>query len=383
MSAHSDIWELERTINRRQEELQNAVIEAIRELGNTTKENIPQLKDLRDALRDNSRVALINNSPILNVYVTVDYYTNTFTGEKVELLLQVVKTIYPEITTIQYNRFNGQSFFKLIVVTPEEQAQLAALKEQEEQERKEQERFEKQKEINVALVRSRIPESRWDEYTFKDFNVVDIDKNHSNKEAYRLARQFAGADSDDENSQDGWHHFLAYIGSPGSGKTRLAFTVGLYLIRHDQTFVRYWQVQDLFETLKSTFNGKRDNSRNHPVYVDDDDDGNFNFTTPPERQSYNEIIQSLKECKTLILDDLGAENDTEWVRSILDMIIDHRYENEMNTIITSNVSDISELSPRIASRFSEGNVCKILMPDFRKIKAVQREKKSRKVASNG
>ena len=326
---------------------------------------------------------MVDHTPILDIY-SFSAYEDVFSQANISLLQTAITPVLPQFTMIQYNEFSGKhSELYSLIATPEELARLAALKEQEEQERKEQERFEKQKEINVALVRSRIPESRWDEYTFKDFNVVDIDKNHSNKEAYRLARQFAGADSDDENSQDGWHHFLAYIGSPGSGKTRLAFTVGLYLIRHDQTFVRYWQVQDLFETLKSTFNGKRDNSRNHPVYVDDDDDGNgnFNFTTPPERQSYNEIIQSLKECKTLILDDLGAENDTEWVRSILDMIIDHRYENEMNTIITSNVSDISELSPRIASRFSEGNVCKILMPDFRKIKAVQREKKNRKVTN--
>ena len=242
MSAHSDIWELERTINRRQEELQNAVISAVQLMGNTTRENIRQLTGMRDALRDDNRLALINNSPVLNIYSKLSDYDNTFTGEDAELFLKVVKTVWPNITTIQYSRFGGQSFTQ-IIATPEELAQLATLEEQEEQERKEQERFEKRKEINVALVRSRIPESRWDEYTFKDFNVVDIDKNHSNKEAYRLARQFAGADSDDENSQDGWHHFLAYIGSPGSGKTRLAFTVGLYLIRHDQTFVRYWQVR--------------------------------------------------------------------------------------------------------------------------------------------
>jgi DNA replication protein DnaC len=202
---------------------------------------------------------------------------------------------------------------------------------------------------------------------------VDIDKNHSNKEASRLARQFTRIDchseEDTERIQEGWANFLTFIGTPGSGKTRLALTIGLYLIRHDAESVRYWQVQDLFETLKGTFNKSQ---KRHNSYDGNDDEID---------DSYNKILESIKGCETLILDDLGAENGTEWVRSILDMLVDYRYENKMNTIITSNVSDVSELSPRIASRLSEGNICKILMPDFRKIKAVQREKKSRKVTN--
>jgi len=367
MNAHSEIWELNRTINRRQEELQKTLISAVQLMGNTTRENIRQLTGMRDALRDDNRLALINNSPVLNIYSKLSDYDNTFTGEDAELFLKVVKTVWPDITTIQYSRFGGQSFTQ-IIATPEELAQLATLEEKEKQEEEEDRRQEKIREINVALVHSRIPDNLWDVYTFKDFKVTDIDKNHSNKEAYRLARQFAGADPDDENAQDGWHNFLTYIGTPGSGKTRLALTVGLYIIKSgDETFIRYWQVQDLFEVLKGTFNKSQQRHNSYDGNNDGADD------------SYNKIIESLKECSTLILDDLGAENGTEWVRSILDMVIDYRYSHELKTIITSNASDVSELPPRIASRLSEGNICKILMPDFRKVKALQRENKNRKV----
>jgi len=146
----------------------------------------------------------------------------------------------------------------------------------------------------------------------------------------------------------------------------LALTIGIYLIRNDGESVRYWQVQELFETLKGTFNKSQQRYNSHDGNDDEGDD------------KYNKILTSLKSCRTLILDDLGAENGTPWTDAILDMIIDYRYSHEMDTIITSNV-DISKLSPRIASRLSEGNICKILMPDFRKVKALQRENKNRKV----
>jgi len=376
-------YDLKHKINARQEELRSTVIEAVRTLGNTTGENIPQLTKLRDALRNKIFIDLINDSPILNIYSNTEYasdFSDMFTGENAELLLKAVRTVLPEITMIQYSQFGGKrEELSLFSATPEELKQLAELKEQEKREEEEEKRQEKIREIEVALQRSRIPQNRLEEYNFKDFNVVNIDKAHSNKEAYRLARQFTSinfgsehSDEEIEELQADRHNFLTYLGTPGSGKTRLALTIGIYLIKFgDETFVRYWQVQDLFEVLKGTFNKSQ---QRHNSYDGNNDEGD---------DSYNKIIKSLKECSTLILDDLGAENGTEWTRSILDMIIDHRYENEMDTIITSNVSDISELSPRIASRLSEGNVCKILMPDFSKIKAVQREKKNRKVVSNG
>ena len=43
MNAHSEIWELNRTIERRQEELQKTLISAVQLMGNTTRENIRQL----------------------------------------------------------------------------------------------------------------------------------------------------------------------------------------------------------------------------------------------------------------------------------------------------------------------------------------------------
>ena len=60
---------------------------------------------------------------------------------------------------------------------------------------------------------------------------------------------------------------------------------------------------------------------------------------------------------TLIIDDLGAEKDTPLVIDLLYLIINYRYENMLETIITSNVP-IESLNKRIASRLTE--MCKVV-----------------------
>lgn len=46
----------------------------------------------------------------------------------------------------------------------------------------------------------------------------------------------------------------------------------------------------------------------------------------------------LKNCPCLIIDDLGAEYQTDWVASTLFTILDSRYKAELQTIINSNFS---------------------------------------------
>lgn len=81
------------------------------------------------------------------------------------------------------------------------------------------------------------------------------------------------------------------------------------------------------------------------------------------------IIDYYSRCELLCLDDLGAEKTTEYAITTLYLILDRRSRNEMQTIITSNLSldEIeSTLGARIASRLSEMKVIKINMPDYRK-----------------
>jgi DNA replication protein DnaC len=58
----------------------------------------------------------------------------------------------------------------------------------------------------------------------------------------------------------------------------------------------------------------------------------------------------------LVLDDLGASKSTEWTEEINYRLVNHRYENELPTLFTSNVPPkelIGVLGMRVASRLVE------------------------------
>ena len=57
----------------------------------------------------------------------------------------------------------------------------------------------------------------------------------------------------------------------------------------------------------------------------------------------------------LVLDDLGAHNQTAWAEEQLYRILNGRYNNEAPTLITANV-DIGRIDERIRSRFRSGMV---------------------------
>jgi DNA replication protein DnaC len=63
----------------------------------------------------------------------------------------------------------------------------------------------------------------------------------------------------------------------------------------------------------------------------------------------DDIIRTAKKAPLLVLDDLGAENSTDWVLEQLFLVINHRYEYMLPTIITTNCNG-RELEQRIGRR---------------------------------
>ena len=79
-------------------------------------------------------------------------------------------------------------------------------------------------------------------------------------------------------------------------------------------------------------------------------------------------METIREIPLLILDDLGAHNSTPWAQEKLFQILNHRYNNRLATVITTN-QPLDDLDPRIASRLVDTDLSRALdipVPDFRK-----------------
>lgn len=180
--------------------------------------------------------------------------------------------------------------------------------------------------------------------TYKTHRLWSFVDRKGTQKAYRAALDFV--------SDKARHYFLTFVGEPGTGKTHLSLGIGWHWIENEYGLVKYWQVEALLDDLRHGFNAESD-----------------------ERiQRFDDLMRQVKEVPLLILNDLGLEQSTPWARAKLDEIIDHRYINELQMVVTTNFRP-GELEPRIASRLSEGVVVVMDCDDYRKIKAKMREGK--------
>lgn len=80
------------------------------------------------------------------------------------------------------------------------------------------------------------------------------------------------------------------------------------------------------------------------------------FDAEAGEDTYFTFFQRLVSVDLLHLDDLGAENRTEWVLEQLYSIIDRRYSDERSIVVTTNLEEpelFEQLGERIVSRLTE------------------------------
>ncbi len=73
-------------------------------------------------------------------------------------------------------------------------------------------------------------------------------------------------------------------------------------------------------------------------------------------ESEKRILDKYSKVPVLVIDDLGAEKISDWSRQVMYLLIDRRYRNCSQTIITSNLTHqglADQLDARIASRVAE------------------------------
>src|SRR4029078_3601947 len=57
---------------------------------------------------------------------------------------------------------------------------------------------------------------------------------------------------------------------------------------------------------------------------------------PTNGVAYDDRFSAIRNSPLLVLDDLGTENTTPWAREKLYQIFNHRYNEQLPTVITSN-----------------------------------------------
>lgn len=177
--------------------------------------------------------------------------------------------------------------------------------------------------------------SAFEQSTFEQF---DPGINRDVNEAWRIAMDYA---RDPKGSGTPW---IFFHGRCGTGKTHLAAAIANYYITHQGGRALFTIVPDLLDHLRATFN---------PAMTDG--------------ITYDQRFQDVREVPLLVLDDLGTENATPWAKEKLFQIFNHRYNEGLSTVVTSNL-DFKQIDERIVSRLSDHRLCRYVLidaPDFR------------------
>lgn len=145
-------------------------------------------------------------------------------------------------------------------------------------------------------------------------------------------------------------------GIPGSGKTSLS----LVFVRKWLAYMEVDSNHELSEARFISFFELIKLSRNS------------NDRTTEEGSRARSQLQYLRDVPLLVLDDIGTEKHTEYVLETVSEFINHRYEQQKQTVFTSNYT-LDELKQkydeRIASRITGmcglGNVIRMNPIDYR------------------
>jgi DNA replication protein DnaC len=80
--------------------------------------------------------------------------------------------------------------------------------------------------------------------------------------------------------------------------------------------------------------------------------------SPASGVSYDRRFDDIRTAPLLILDDLGTQSMTPWVREKLYQLFNYRYNAELPTVITT-ADTLDEMDARIRSRMLDSRLCTI------------------------
>jgi DNA replication protein DnaC len=165
-----------------------------------------------------------------------------------------------------------------------------------------------------------------------------ISLTEAQRRAVNIAAQTALAYAESPTAPFKW---LLLEGNYGTGKTHLAAAIANRRIEYSDP-VLFITAPDLLDYLRSTFG-------------------------PSSEIAYDDLFDRVRKAPLLVLDDLGAENQTGWAAEKLYQIFNDRHRFELPTVVTTN-RDVTQIEPRIRSRLLDQELTrsvKLMIPDRR------------------
>ena len=133
---------------------------------------------------------------------------------------------------------------------------------------------------------------------------------------YEAARTFTA-------EPKGW---LVLTGPSGCGKTHVAAAIANERVNQGQPAF-FISTPDLLDRLRSAFN-------------------------PDSEMPYDEFFDQVRNAPLLVLDDLGAQTSSPWVKEKLDQLLNHRFNRELPTVIVT-IIPIEQLEDRVRTRLTD------------------------------
>jgi DNA replication protein DnaC len=162
--------------------------------------------------------------------------------------------------------------------------------------------------------------------TFENLSPRGRSPNPEHQERFAAA---VGAGRRFAEEPAGW---LVLAGPSGCGKTHLAAAISGRCIERGQAAL-FMVVPDLLDHLRAAYQ-------------------------PGSDVSYDDLFEIVRNAPLLVLDDLGVQSSTPWAEEKLFQVINHRYNAQLPTVITTN-ADLERFDARIASRLSDAALSQV------------------------
>jgi len=161
-------------------------------------------------------------------------------------------------------------------------------------------------------------------FTFDKLEPEGISGDSVSQQQFKRAYEAAGAFANDPK---GW---FILVGHSGSGKTCLAAAITNECLNHGCPAF-YISAPDLLYRLRAAF-------------------------SPDSEMPYSEFFDQVRNAPLLVLDDLGAQASTPWVKEKLDQLLTHRFNSELPTVIVT-ITPVDQLEDRIRTRLTDPDLC--------------------------